>query len=79
MNALAAERALVLDELEAELIHTQHIQDVLYFETDARQIVARSVDSRVIRRSHVSSWVFIEMMNLQKAIECHSLVPQTLS
>ena len=34
-NAIAAAIALVLDELEAELILTQHIQDVLYFETDA--------------------------------------------
>ena len=33
-NALAAEIALVLDELEAELIPTQHIQVVLFYETD---------------------------------------------
>ena len=32
-NALAAEKTLVLDELEAELVRTQHIQDVLCGET----------------------------------------------
>ena len=35
MNSLAAEIALVLDELRAELILTQHIQGVLRFEADA--------------------------------------------
>ena len=35
-HAPAAEIALVLDELEAKLVHTQHIQGVLHFETDAR-------------------------------------------
>ena len=35
MNALAAETALVLDELCAHLILAQHIQGVLKFEADA--------------------------------------------
>ena len=35
MNALAAEIALVLDELSAELILSQRIQGVLKFEADA--------------------------------------------
>ena len=34
-NPLAAEIALVSDELEAELIRTKHILDVLYCDTDA--------------------------------------------
>ena len=34
-GALAAEIALVLDELEAELILTQHVEGLPYFETDA--------------------------------------------
>ena len=35
MDALAAGKALVLDELGAELIRSQHILHVLFFETDA--------------------------------------------
>jgi len=42
-DALAAEIALVLDELGVELIRTQHMQDVLYFETDALKRVLHGV------------------------------------
>ena len=50
MDALAAEMALVLDELEAELILLQHVRGVLRFICQSfGQIVARSVDSSIAR------------------------------
>ena len=54
MDALAAEIPLVLDELEAELILTQHIRRVLDFRgRGSEQIVARCVGSSITRQRHV--------------------------
>ena len=67
MNTFAAEVSLILDELEAELILTQHIQGVLNFEADALSRLSQGgIDSRVTRQRHVSVRFFPKMMQVTK-------------
>ena len=79
MNVLATEIALVLDELEAEHILSQQIQDVLHCETDALDRRKQGTDfpASFVKATHfpVSSEV---MRSALVEIKCHAFVLKTL-
>ena len=82
MNELAAERLLVLDELEADLILTQQVQGVLNLEADAfEQLVARSVNSLITRQRRASLFLpprMTQFFSKPGQVESHALVLKTL-
>ena len=81
-NAFATEPALVLDELEAELILTQHIQGGLCFEeTDdlGKLLQGASIPASLVKDT--VSLCFQRDDAVHKSLSqivCHAFVPETL-